>query len=85
MLLRDFDIIKESGGKQFTAVDKFFVFELTKDDDVYIDDELFVDGYDLDKEAISVEFLKGKADFPKIDAILITRGGLNSNRYIYVD
>jgi hypothetical protein len=75
IVLRNFDIIKEAGGS-FIAVDKFFVVELTAFEEVYFDDELCEDAYQDQEEIIRVEFLKGKADLPKIDAILVTAGNL---------
>jgi hypothetical protein len=74
-ILRDFDILKEAGG-QFIAVDKYFVLELTDDEEVYIDDELCQDAWIGYKEIIRVDFVKGKADYPKIDGIVVTYGNM---------
>jgi len=43
---RNFDIVKEGDGKGFVAVDKYFILEITPNDDVFVDDELCPHAWD---------------------------------------
>jgi hypothetical protein len=76
MVLRDFDIIKEAEEK-FVAVDKYFEFEITNDEEVFVEDEMCQNAYMYTSKSLRVEFQKGKVDYPKVDAIVIFKGRLN--------
>jgi hypothetical protein len=52
------------------------------DEELYIDDELCHNSYTDSK--IKIEFEKGKADLPKVDGIIVVKGGLYGNQMSYI-
>ena len=76
-ILKGVDIFAKVGKE--VAYDEYKEFEL-KNKKLYVDGKK-VGGYDEENQTLRIAFVKGEADNPKVNAILIVRGGLKDTDY----
>ena len=78
VILDNIDIYAKVGKNN--AYDEFIEFEL-KNNKLLVEGKEVIDGYDSDNKKIKLTFVKKEADNPKINALLIVRGGLKDTDY----
>jgi len=78
VVVKGLDIFSKVG--KATAHDEFVEFEL-KDDMIYVNGEEASGAYEPKNKLVRIRFVKGGADNPKINAILIIRGELKDTDY----
>lgn len=66
------DIINETQSR-YAALEKYYEIELTEEYEFFFEDELCEEAYEEGK--FELRIVRGKADLPKIDAIVVVRGG----------
>ena len=76
-ILKGVDIFAKVGKE--VAYDEYKEFEI-KNQKLYVDGKL-VEGYNADDKTLKLTFVKSEADNPKVNAILIVRGGLKDTDY----
>ena len=76
-ILKGVDIFAKVGKE--VAYDEYKEFEI-KNQRLYVDGKL-VEGYNADDKTLKLTFVKSEADNPKVNAILIVRGGLKDTDY----
>ena len=75
----DIDIYGKVG--KSTAFDKYVEFELKKGGKVYFGGKLVEGAYDESDHTIDLVFNKGQRDNPKVNAIVLVKGGIENTDY----
>ena len=76
-ILKNVDIFAKVGKE--VAYDEYKEFEL-KNKKLYVDGKL-INGYNEEDQTLKLTFVKSEADNPKVNAILIVKGGLKDTDY----
>ncbi len=77
-VVSNLDIFAEAG--KFTPHDEYIEFDV-KAKTVYFKNKAVNDGLNKDKSTVVVKFLKGKVDNPKVNALVLVKGGLKGMLY----
>lgn len=72
VVLKNFDVVAEAG--KFSAVDKYIEVEI-KQGKLYYNGEVISDG--LEKGKLKLSFIKGKADNPIIQGVIVYNAPLS--------
>lgn len=77
-VVSNLDIFSKVG--KSTAYDEYIEFEI-KSSKVYVNNKVIEDGYNSDDKTLKLVFKKGERDNPKINAIMVVKGGLLNTDY----
>ena len=78
IIINDLDIYSKVGKN--TAYDEFIPINI-KNDNLYIDGKKIKNGYNVSDKTIKITFVKKTKDNPKINGILLVKGGLENTDY----
>ena len=79
-VIKNLDIFAKVG--HAAALDEFIEFELKSNGKVFINESKELkEAYDSKEKVLKLKFLKGKRDNPKINAILLIKGGIKDTNY----
>lgn len=77
-VISNLDIFSKVG--KSTGYDEYLEFEI-KSSKVYFNNKIIEDGYNIDDKTLKLVFKKGERDNPKINAIVVVKGGLVNTDY----